>query len=892
MFDYDLVGVMLLESKLRIPAGRRTLVQRSRLLTALEQSVPNYRLILLYAPAGYGKTTLLAEWARTSSLEVAWLSLSEEDNEVEGFLRYLLKAWEKIKPDIVDAPPGILLASNRPEIKEVLAALLNAASQASAPLIFVLDNYDSINDREVHEALTYLIDNLPEPLHFVLTSRSDPLLPLARYRARGQLMEIRAEDLRFTRQEAVEFLQDTMGLELSPDEVTLLLERTEGWVAGLQLAALALQMGRNAVEETPLVSGRQRFIADYLREDVLNRLPSEVRIFLLKTSILDHLRGELCDALTGEQNGQAMLEALERENLFVIPLDDRREQFRYHSLFSDFLQAELQQRLPHEVDRLHQRASLWYLEHDLPEQAFRHAAAGEDTELVTQIFERYLVAKLVGGEIRLVKGWLDSLPQSWLTRYPMVVLARAGILLATGRFEECARCLDEVAQLPFASKEEADLHLGRATALRCNIACFQNDLARAEAFAAKALQVLPADELDFRAGIYGALGDTYRRNGRWAQALDSYRKLLEFTHAPIFQVEAVNVYGALADLELRQGHLQTAAEFWGKALQAIQQRENWGRFPLPLIGWVYIRLAELAYEWNDLVEASEHLSLGLERAELGGDVRAMIAGYLIATRLKLAEGDLEQAAAYLRQARPHIERTQFPYWSGRFERAQLELWLAQDNLHEAVRWADAKLKEATSQKQPESEAIQLTVARALVFKRDSDSSERALALLGRLLPAVEEEGRMGVQIEALALQAVAYRMRGKQARSLTALERALRLAEPEGYLRLFVDLGLPMGRLLQEAHSRNVMPRYVKRLLAAFDVAPHQEQQALPEALTEREIEVLELMAAGLTNREIAEALFISPETVKKHAGNIYGKLGVTNRTHAVARARELNQLK
>jgi LuxR family transcriptional regulator, maltose regulon positive regulatory protein len=366
-------------------------------------------------------------------------------------------------------------------------------------------------------------------------------------------------------------------------------------------------------------------------------------------------------------------------------------------------------------------------------------------------------------------------------------------------------------------------------------------------------------------------------------------------HARTFQLQSAHTFGALADLDLRQGRLRDAAGYWRQALAAIKKRENWGRLlPLPAIGWLYIRMGELLYEWNELAEAWDHLSRGLERAELGGDVRAMIAGYLLAGRLQLTAGDTGAAEEYLERARPHVASAQFAPWTSRFEYFQLELWLAQDRLRAAVNWADEMLSGATLEERPESEIAQLAVARVLIVQGDPVSIERALSRLKQLLKAAEEEGRAGIQIEGLTLQALAQWRRGERANALTALEQALRLAGPEGYVRRFLDYGLPMARLLQEARSRAVMPDYVEKLLAAYEVdltslAP--AEPALPEPLTPREQEVLALLVAGLTNHEIGEVLVISPQTVKKHAGSIYGKLGVHSRTEAAARARELDLL-
>lgn len=884
----------LLESKLQIPGGPRAAVVRSRLSEMLDERGGDYRLVLVSAPGGYGKTTLLSEWARASKLPVAWLSLTGEEQEVERFLRYLLAAWEKVQPDVRETRFGMLLESRMPEIDSVLAAFVNTANRVSGDLVIVLDDYHVVGEKAIHEALSFILDHLPEQVHFVLSSRTEPPLPLARYRAHGWLWEIGTEELSFTPEEASEFLKKSMGLGLDRDEITDLNEKTEGWIAGLQLTALALR-GKGVTKDSPLVSGRQRFIADYLAEDVLEGQTEDVQDFLLKTSLLDRLCGSLCSAVTGQAGADEMLERLDRENLFIIPLDDRREWFRYHNLFADFLLEVLERRHPDEVVELHRRAAAWYLQNDLPEPAFNHALAGEDPSQVIEICDNYLVAKLAAGEFKLVAGWLESLPAAWYAAHPILGLAQAAFLFFTGSFESAAQRVDEVEQqLHSTEVEDKRGQIAMVNAFRCFVACSQNDLKQAEAYADQALRDLPHEDLGFRRGIYGALGDTYRQNGRWEEAKNNYLRALEYAHAPAVRVQSAHVFGALADLNLRQGRLQQAAEYWQQALEAIGEPGNWGALPLPVIGWVYIRMGEILYEWNQLAQAWDQVKPGLERAELGGDVRAMIAGYLIAARLKLAEDETEAASDYLERARPLVEEAQFAEWSNRFERLQIEVWLAQDRLRAAVDWSDDALRDDEPVSRPGSGLAHLAIARVLIVKGDAPSIHRAWTLLDELIQVATEEGREGFVIEALALQALAHWRKGEHAEAMTALDRALRLAEPESYVRVFVDLGLSMGRLLQEAHSRAVMPNYVDRLLAAFGAGRsgfENAEPALPEPLTPREHEVLELIAAGLTNREVAEQLVVSPETIKKHSGNIYGKLGVSNRTEAVARARELGML-
>jgi len=884
----------LLATKLRIPPLSHPVVRRLRLIGALESGIPHYPLIHISAPAGYGKTTLLAQWAHTSRFRIAWLSLGAEDNDLVRFLRYLLAAWEQVQPEVRESPVGLLLGGVSPDSQAVLTAFINVASASPGPVVFVLDDYHWIEEPSIHQSITFLVDHLPPAFHFILAGRAEPPLPLARYRARRDLLEIRAGELQFLPEETADFLTQLMRLELSPAEVMALQDQLEGWIAGLQLAALTLRRGGETPDKRT-ISGRHRFIADYLSEEVLAQLPEDMQRFLLQTSLLDRLCGPLCDAVTGKAGGQVMLETLERENLFLVPLDDGREWFRYQQVFAGFLHEELVRRYPDQVADLHRRAAGWYLSQDLPEPAFHHAAAGQDVELVLQIFRSHLVLKLFGGEITVVKGWLAALPEVWYAGYPELAFFKAVLFFFAGQFEDCAHQLDEVEQLALAQSLDIRSQLARVTALRCFIACFHNDLAPAEILAHQALQDLAEEDLNLRHGLYGSLGDTYRRHGRWKEARECYLKSLEITRAPVYRIQSVDMYGALADLDLRQGRLQGAASYWQRALGVFGERESWGSFPLPLIGWVHIRMGEILYEWNRLAQAGDHLNQGLERAELGGDVRGLIAGYLLAGRLKLAEDDTQAAAAYLDRVRPLVEQAPFPDWAGRFERLQIELWLAQDRLRTAVDWAAGLLHSGDLESRPEGEAAQLAAARVLVVKGDPSSLERALGLLARLIQTAENDGRIGFLVEALAVQALAAWKRGDRPDAMTSLERALRLAEPHGYVRLFADLGLPMARLLQEAHTRAVQQTYVEQLLAAFsgDLATPLEkigaERKLPEPLTHREQEILGLIAAGLTNNEIAGQLVISPETVKKHTGSIFAKLGVSNRTEAVARARALD---
>jgi LuxR family maltose regulon positive regulatory protein len=883
----------LLATRLTIPPLVHHVVRRERLIEALEHGLPASRLVSVSAPAGFGKTTLLAQWARGSEHDVAWLTCSASDNDVIRFLRYLLGAWAAVAPDVPRSRLGVLLSSSEPDLDEVLAALAHVAGGTVRQTAIVLDDAHLIDDPDIHRTLAFLLDHMPLALHLVLACREDPPLPLARLRARRELLELRGEDLQLTRDETASLLAESAGPALGDDQVDALHARLEGWAAGAQMVAHALRHGAEAPDRLA-ISGRHRHIADYLSEEVLGSLAEPTRWFLLTTSILDRLSGPLCDRVTGESGSQSMLAALERANLFLVPLDDSRTWFRYHALFAEFLRDELARHDPDAPATLHRRAAGWYLEHDLPEPAFDHAVAANDVDTVKQILDRYLTVKLFSGERRVAAHWVGAITDVWRAEQPSFLLAEATYHLLTGQLEAGIRRLADAERRAGANLETQGTTIARATAMRCFVACITNDLAGAETYASEALAVLPAGDIDFRANLYHALGDTYRGHGRWQEAREHYLRVLDLAveqpELPMARILSVHVYGALADLELRQGHMQQAVKFWTRALAFIEDPHPWGYAPLPVTGWVYLRMGELAYERNDLSRAWEHVTRGVERARLGGDTRAIIAGEVILARLELAAGTLEAAESHLEEAHRLLEDAPFPDWTSRFERCHVDLWLARDDLRSALAWVDAALAGGELGQRPDAELARLAIARVLIQTVDPMAHARAGRLLDEMVGTATALGQLGVLIEALALRALGHEARGNHAAALTDIERAVRLAEPEGYVRLFVDLGMRMRWLLEEARRRDVMPGAVTRLLAAFGepVGTAGNVQPLVEPLSERECQVVRLVAAGLTNREMADALFVSPETVKKHLANIYGKLAVHNRVEVVARARSL----
>lgn len=899
----------ILATKLFVPQPRPQLVQRTRLMSQLNAAQrPGHKLTILAAPAGFGKTTLLSEWVADTQPAVAWLSLDETDNDPERFLSYVIAALRTVDGELGGEALNLLQARLPPLGEVVLTALLNDIARLPRDVRLVLDDYHLIQLRPIHEAVTFLLDHLPPRLQLVVAGRADPPLPLARLRARRELTELRAADLRFTADEAAAFLNQVMGLQLTATDVAALEARTEGWIAGLQLAALSLQGRPAASEFVQAFAGDHRYIADYLIEEVLQRQPESVRRFLLETSILDRLSGALCEAVTGQADGAAQLDALERGNLFVVPLDERRHWYRYHHLFAEVLRAHLRAEPADQAAALHARASAWHERHGSAADAIRHALAAGDTARAADLIERAVPEMRRNREEARLLGWIRGLPQDVLRARPVLSFAYAGVLMQTGEFDgvearlqDAERWLDaETGGAPrgeMVVADEAELRRlpGSIAVHRAAYALVHGDLAGTLQHARRALAVVAEDDHLGQGSASGLLGLATWTNGELDTAQTCYAQAITRLQQAGHLSDMLGCALALADIQITLGRLFDAQRTYEQALQATQ---NPGAPVLRGTADMYVGLSDLHRERNDLATALNCLRSAEALGEHLGLPQNPYRRRLALARLKQADGDLDAALALLDEAERRYDGDFSPNvrpiaaWRAR-------VWLAQGRLADAVAWARARGLSATDELSYLREFEHLTLARVLLAQaradRDAHLHARVLGLLERLEHAATAGGRQGPRIACLLLQALARHAQGETSSALVPLNQALAMAEPEGFVRIFVDEGAPMAELLRAAGAlRGPASSYAERVLDAM--APTGQPAAsggparpLIEALSERELEVLRLLRTELSGPEIARHLVVSLNTFNTHTRNIYGKLGVNNRRAAVRRADDLH---
>jgi len=901
----------LLETKLHVPRVRHSLVARPRLIKRMSLGAQS-KLTLISAPAGFGKTTILTEWlAATAAAErsAAWLSLDQGDNQAAAFWTYLIAALQTVTPAFGASALSLLQEPQPPPIEIVLATVLNELAAVPNDIVLVLDDYHAIDAPDIQGGMAFLLEHLPPPIHLVIITRADPALPLARLRARGELVEIRAADLRFTSDEADAYLNGMMGLGLAARDVAALERRTEGWIAALQLAGLSMQGRDDIAGFVAGFAGDDRYIVDYLVEEVLHRQSERVRAFLLDTSILDRLTGPLCDVVTGQDGGKAMLEALDRANLFLVPLDDRRRWYRYHQLFADVLRARLQDEQPDRVPELHRRASDWYEQSGDRSEAIRHAMAGEDFERAADLIELAIPAMSQGRQEATLRRWLDALPEDLFEARPVLAVGYVAARLVSGEIEGVEARLRQAERWLEPSAHAGEGSTGRSTAMivvdeaafrrlpgsiamyRTALALAFGDVAGTITHAQRVLDIIGEDDHLERGGAAGFLGLAYWTLGDLDAAHRSWTEAAASLQNAGHVSDAIGCSIALADIRIAQGRLSEAMRTYerGIALAAQQAAPSLRGVPDMHVG-----ISELFRERNDLTVARQHLVLSDELGARAGLAQNAYRSRVAMAHIQEAEGDLDAALALLDEAERLYASDYYPNVRP-IPAMKARIWTAQGRLSEGLGWAREHGVSVEDDLAYLREFEHITLARVLLAgsKRDrtGDSVRGATAFLERLRQAAEEGGRMGSVIEILVLLALAHQLRDEVPAALTQLEGALVLAEPEGYVRTFVDEGRPMAALLEGAAKHQIAPSYVRPLLAAIGKPGDSTrvQQALVEPLSERELEVLRLLGTELDGPNIARELVVSLSTIRSHTKNIYAKLGVNNRRAAVRRGEELD---
>ena len=900
----------LLETKLHVPRRRRGVVPRPRLSDRLSRGeLP--RLVLVSAPAGFGKTTLVTDslaGASGGGRSVAWLSLDQRDDDPASFWTYVVAALRTAVPGI---GAGFLDVVRSPQssTEAALTTLLNELSAVPEDVVLVLDDYHVIESTDVQKGVGFLLEHLPQQVHLVIATRVDPALPLARLRARGELVEIRAADLRFSPDESAAYFQDVMGLALTEADVAALDGRTEGWIAALQLAALSMQGRTDVAGFIAGFAGDDRFVVDYLVEEVLQRQPEELRSFLLQTSVLSRLTGPLCDAVTGQDGGRAMLGALDRGNLFVVPLDDRRLWYRYHHLFADVLRARLLDEDPDRVRTLNVRASDWFGRNGDPVEAVHHALAAQDFERVADLVEPLIPAMGQARQEGVLRRWLEALPDELFRVRPVLNAGFVGALMSTGdvrgvepRLRDVERWLDPATGRSGESEGPAGemvvVDAGGFRRLPVQIAMFRaglalvgGDVAGTMRHARRALDLAEPEDHLGRGGPAALLGLAHWRTGDLEAAHRWYAEGMASLDSGGHRSDVIGGAVTLADIRIAQGRLREAMSYYERGLRTATERP-----PAVLRGAadMHVGMSDVLRERDELAAARQHLLTSKELGEHAGLPKNPHRWRVAMARLLQIDGDAVGALDLLAQAE-EVYNNDFSPDVQPIPAIRARLWLAQGRLDDARGWVRGQGLTVDDELSYLREFQHVILARVLLAEFSAERSEPALSgattLLERLLRAAETGGRIGTVIEVLVLRALAHQARGDLPSALASLRRALALAEPEGYVRIFVEEGPPMAALLRATTAQGGAPAYVRGLLDAFG-APRDTarvDQELIDPLSPRELDVLRLLSTHLDGPDIARQLFVSLNTVRTHTKNIYAKLGVNSRRAAVRRGEELH---
>lgn len=877
-------------------------MSRQRLVEQLCE-FPDRKLTLISAPAGFGKTTLLSEWVDHLPSDyagtVGWYALDESDNDPTRFLTYLITVLTQIDGIDDSIGEGLLTALQSPQsppIEGTLIPLINSVAEHSTQIILILDDYHVIVNAQIDDVMTYLLEHLPPPVHLVIATRDDPQLPLARVRARGQLTELRAADLRFTADEAAAFLNQAMGLNLSLEDIRHLDHRTEGWIAGLQLAAISMQGHDDPSSMIRSFSGSHRFVLDYLIEEVLEQQTAGIQTFLLQTAILDRMCGSLCDAVTGQESGQETLEKLDHANLFIVPLDEVRTWYRYHHLFADLLRKQLHSHQSTFIADLHIKAAAWFKAQGLTVDAIRHSLMAHDYHRAAHLMEEIALATVEQGKHTTVIEWINALPEEIVIEHPYLCVVHAKGLQLTGQLEAAeSRLIDAEIGLkaaPNQDDERVRTVRGLVQSLRAYLNFMTGNHAKTISYAEQALAQLPESNVLIRVQTALYLGVAHRHLGHSQAALDVFSGLMSTIDGIGGNSVAILCFANLGALYIDQARLHQARELFDKALTFIAHHT--GRSDLPYAGYIYVNIGQILRQWNQLDEAYHYAAKGVALCRKWNVHEILGLSYIELAYIYQALGNEEEADTSIQEALQIVGG--FSSWGTNYVAAhQVKMQHISGDVAAINRWAMASDLNVDSDFEFHREIEFLALIRHfLAQQRLAD----AQSLAERILHIAQASGKRQTMLELHILLALICAAHDNIDQALPHLEQALVTAEPENYMRIFLDEGPPMAQLLYAALARDIMPNYVRQLLAAFPVfdkpvhsKPQSAQYDWIEPLSARELDVLLLMAEGLPNPDIAQRLYISVNTVKVHTRNIFDKLDVHNRTQAVARARSLGML-
>ena len=835
------------------------------------------------------------------SQQFIWLSLDQEDNDLARFISYFIAAIQNVQQDFGRSAMATLQNIRSTSSNLLATLLINDLAALGNPTLMVLEDYQVINSQAIHDFMSYLIDHQPAHFHWVIITRADPPLPLARLRAKGKLIEIRLHDLAMNETEAREFLVELMRLDLSTEQAQLLKERTEGWIAGLQLAALSMRHVDTIPAFIQDFSGRHEYIADYLTGEVLEQQDGETRDFLLQTSILRHLSAPLCEAVTGLPQAGDILEKLATNNTFLISLDDQRQWYRYHALFADLLRKRLLQLNKGHLAILHNRAGEWYLQNNLLERAVEHFLAGENLNRAAVLIEKNAEQLLMAGQTATYLRWLEAFPAEHLQVYPTLIVYQGVAAMLLGKIPENALSLLQ------ASTSSSGKYQGETDTLQALYLIMKGNAPEAILLAESALRNLPSERVFLRILAADSLAMAHTLRGDLINATLAFEKVVEAAQTAGNVIMRLIGLANLAGLHYQQGHLHRAWEDYQKVFDLSQERLGGSSQPL---GRALLGMGEVAREWNNLHAARMYLTDAAEVFKQFIDIGLSLVNISMA-RVYFSLGEWDKVQLVLEEARQHSRDSKATMLDEKLtELMQARLWISLGKLDQAQKWArqngliDRPIENLAALADRSATAFELIQGESLTLVRlylAQNESQKALEILDVMLSHNEKTSQIRRVIEVLVLQAIAYRQHGAESRAMQAFSRALTLAEPENYVRTFIDEGQPALQLIRQAVADKCSPVYAKYLLAEYNRHTHPSSlhsekvgtfgKSLVEPLSERELEVLRLIAQGLTNQEIGLRLHISLSTVKGHTSNIYGKLAVNNRTQAITVAQNIGLL-